>query len=247
VTPYRAGFDGRPNRILMRGLPYGGWPRSEKAVPRGKDGKPFEYGPDEGLLMGARNVSPVNGGGDWIVTKPDHWMFEGTGMKKGDRIPGLVGWEYHGNPAQIPGLEVVAEGTAWRSGDTAQHWTATVYPGPRKNFVFNSATIFWAQALSSLRATCCPGPTGTGRTGRTSACSGWREICSSGGAGIAAVRARPLGVPNGTAAFQPPRTGWRKLGRLESRPSLSTAGRRFSRQSPSAAPGSRGSRLPAGE
>ncbi len=59
--------------------------------------------------MGARNVEPVNGGGDWIVVKPEHWIFEGTGMKKGDRIPGLVGWEYHGDPP-IPGLEVVADG-----------------------------------------------------------------------------------------------------------------------------------------
>ena len=60
--------------------------------------------------MGAVNVIPVNGGGDWICAKPEHWMFNGTGMKKGDRIPGLVGWEYHGDPAKIPGLQVVAEG-----------------------------------------------------------------------------------------------------------------------------------------
>jgi hypothetical protein len=30
-------------------------------------------------------------------------------MKAGDRIPGLIGWEYHGDPpGDIPGLEVVA-------------------------------------------------------------------------------------------------------------------------------------------
>ena len=43
--------------------------------------------------MGVRNVEPVNGGGDWTITRPDHWMFDGTGMKRGDSIPGLVGWE----------------------------------------------------------------------------------------------------------------------------------------------------------
>jgi hypothetical protein len=43
----------------------------------------------------------------------------------------------------------VAEGTAWVGGTQPQHWTATVYPGPKKNFVFNAATIFWAQGLSS--------------------------------------------------------------------------------------------------
>lgn len=94
------------------------------------DHGPFpERGPDEGRLIGARNVDPVNGGDDWTVAKPDHWIFDGTGVAKGDRVPGLVGWEYHGDPpADVPGLEVVAAGTAWQSGDRRRHWTATVYP-----------------------------------------------------------------------------------------------------------------------
>ena len=37
---------------------------------REKEHGPFpEHGPDEGLLMGARNVEPVNGGGDWVVVE----------------------------------------------------------------------------------------------------------------------------------------------------------------------------------
>jgi hypothetical protein len=83
------------------------------------------------------------------VTKPEHWLFTGTGMKKGDRIPGLVGWEYHGDPpTDLPGLEVVAEGTAWVGGTRPQHWTATIYPGPKGNLVFNASSIFWSQGLS---------------------------------------------------------------------------------------------------
>jgi hypothetical protein len=145
VTPFSPSSDGRPNRIITREGPYAGTAQrkeefqSEFAV----------LGPDEGLLMGARNVEPVNGGGDWIVARPEHWIFAGTGMKKGDRIPGLVGWEYHGAPADIPGLEIVAEGTALKGGVQPQHWTATIYPGPKDNFVFNAATIYWAQGLSS--------------------------------------------------------------------------------------------------
>lgn len=146
VTPFTPSADGRPNRIITRTAVYAGWERSGRAA---KEGKPRDIGPDEGLIMGARNVSPVNGGADWIVTKPEHWMFAGTGMKKGDRIPGLVGWEYHGAPAELPGLEVVAEGTAWKGGTVPQHWTATCYPGPKNNFVFNAATIWWSQGMSS--------------------------------------------------------------------------------------------------
>jgi len=149
VSPLRASSDGRPNRITFRGGPYGA--KHRWAMGREKEHGPFSHrGPDEGYLMGARNVHPENGGGDWIVVEPDHWMFEGTGMNKGDRIPGLVGWEFHGDPpTDLAGLQVVAEGMALQNGIRPQHWTATIYPGPKGNFVFNAATIFWAQGLSS--------------------------------------------------------------------------------------------------
>ncbi|MCR4416039.1 MAG: hypothetical protein NUV77_26790, partial [Thermoguttaceae bacterium] len=149
VSPLRPSTDGRPARIMFRGGPYGG--TYKYAEQREKAHGPFPHrGPDEGYLMGARNVDPVNGGGDWVCTKPEHWIFEGTGMKKGDRIPGLVGWEYHGDPPNdLPGLEIVAQGTALVGGVRPQRWTATICPGPKGNFVFNASTIFWAQGLSS--------------------------------------------------------------------------------------------------
>jgi hypothetical protein len=149
VSPLRPGVGGQPNRITSRGGPYGG--ENQWARGRQQEHGPFPHrGPDEGYLIGARNVEPVNGGGDWVVVRPDHWMFRGTGMKKGDRIPGLVGWEYHGDPPHdLSGLEIVAEGTALVGGVRPQRWTATIYPGPKENFVFNAATIFWCQGLSS--------------------------------------------------------------------------------------------------
>lgn len=147
VTPFRDSTRGIANRIIFRGGPYGG--ETKEAEDRHREHGPFPYrGPDEGFLMGARNVEPVNGGGDWVVTKADHWIFEGTGMKNGEAVPGLIGWEYHGNPAAIPGLEIIAGGTAWQGGVNAQQWTATFYPGPKQNFVFNASTIFWSQGLS---------------------------------------------------------------------------------------------------
>ncbi|MBM4088788.1 MAG: hypothetical protein FJ276_05065 [Planctomycetes bacterium] len=148
VCPFKPSSDGRPGRIIFRGGPYGG--DYKYAVDRHAQHGPFpERGPDEGYLMGSRNVEPVNGGGDWICVKPEHWIFAGTGMKRGDSIPGLIGWEYHGDPpTDIPGLEIVAEGTAFQGGVRPQHWTATIYPGPKGNYVFNASTIFWAQAMS---------------------------------------------------------------------------------------------------
>lgn len=149
VTPMRPGFDGRENRIMFRGGPYGA--EQSYAQERQTLFGPYPHrGPDEGYLMGGRNIRPINGGGDWICARPDHWIFEGTGMKAGDRVPGLIGWEFHGDPPKdIEGLEVVAAGTALSGGVTPSNWAATIYPGPKENFVFNAATIFWCQGLAS--------------------------------------------------------------------------------------------------
>jgi hypothetical protein len=106
-------------------------------------------GLDEAALIGARNVSPVTGVGDWTVTAADHWLFEGTGMRAGDGIPGLVGWEWHGEPGDQPGLEVVARGRTIDHQDAEGEYTATIYPGPKGNWVFNAATIWWAEGLSA--------------------------------------------------------------------------------------------------
>ena len=106
-------------------------------------------GPDERTLIGARSVMPFNGSADWIVSDASSWLFDGTGMKNGDGIPGLVGWEFHGEPAPIEGLKVVAEGTSINGSDETAHWTATLCPGPKGNWVFNASTIWWAQGLSS--------------------------------------------------------------------------------------------------
>ncbi len=104
-------------------------------------------GPDQARMIGGRDVYPVSGGAAWICSAEDHWIFEGTGMKNGDAIPGLVGFEWHGAPADIPGLRVVATGTA-STGGSEGVYSSTVYPGPRGNIVFNASTIWWADGLA---------------------------------------------------------------------------------------------------
>jgi hypothetical protein len=93
----------------------------------------------------------VTGGADWICTRPDHWIYRDTGMRQGEAIPGLIGWEWHGDPAPIQGLEVVASGPTQSSPGQPNggNYTATVYPGPGQNLVFNAATCWWADGLSA--------------------------------------------------------------------------------------------------
>ena len=102
-------------------------------------------------LIGAHSTGPVTGGADWICAAPRHWLFAGTGMKRGDGIPGLVGWEWHGDPAPIPALEVVATGPTQSAPGKLNGgiYTATIYPGPRDNVVFNAATCWWADGLAA--------------------------------------------------------------------------------------------------
>lgn len=102
-------------------------------------------------LLGAHSTGPVTGGADWICTLPEHWLYAGTGMKVGDAIPGLIGWEWHGDPAPIKGLEIVATGATQSAPGKPNEgtYTATVYPGPKGNFVFNASTIWWADGISA--------------------------------------------------------------------------------------------------
>lgn len=97
------------------------------------------------------------GYGDWKVTKPDHWIYESTGLRMGDTIPGVVGFEYHEDPADIPGLEIVASNPlyaclnerrspGWHKPDPTHY--AITYPGPRGNWVFNASSIWWSEGLS---------------------------------------------------------------------------------------------------
>jgi hypothetical protein len=142
----RAGSSGAPDRVLTRLDRFG--PRDPREVEGFPEMERFPWtSPNEASLIGARSVHPVTGGAAWTCARPDHWIFEGTGMAAGDGIPGLVGWEWHGDPADIPGLVVVATGTT-ESPRGPGTYTATVYPGPRGNFVFNAASCWWADGLS---------------------------------------------------------------------------------------------------
>ena len=142
----RPGADGSADRDFSRVDRFGGPdPREAEVFP---EVNLFPAtAPDEKWLVGARTPVPPTGSADWVCDAPDHWLFEETRMEKGEGIPGLVGWEYHGDPADIPGLEIVATGPT-DSKHGAGVFTATVYPGPKGNFVFNASSCWWGDGLS---------------------------------------------------------------------------------------------------
>ncbi len=141
---------GVPNRVFSRTDFWG--PRDEEEIRRfpAMSLLPHES-PNSSLLVGAGNIPPTTGGADWMCDLPDHWVFEGTGMKRGEGIPGLVGWEWHGDPAKIPGLVVLGSGPTQSAPGKPNGgvYTATIYPGGKNNFVFNASTCWWADGLSA--------------------------------------------------------------------------------------------------
>jgi hypothetical protein len=122
------GADGTPSRVMRR---VGGLPGEED-------------------LMGARSYGV--GFADWTCGDPDHWVFEGTGMREGDRVPQLVGWEYHGPPHKDdPSLEVLSSGTVygWNGENRNRNYSTTIYTAPKGNLVFNAGTCWWNMVLST--------------------------------------------------------------------------------------------------
>ncbi len=110
---------------------------------------------NEEKLMGNSSYGP--GYGDWVIKNSGHWIYEGTGLKDGDKIPAMIGWEFHGPPSpNIEGLVEVAGSVVWQMGDAGASRPGTkekvhssvVYPGPKGNWVFNAGTIWWPEALA---------------------------------------------------------------------------------------------------
>jgi hypothetical protein len=107
--------------------------------------------PDSTELLGAGLVKPDSGVADWLCAN--------TGASLAlNSIANLIGHEYTGSPATIAGLEVLANGTpvADCGADNPFQYTATIYPGGKRNYVFNASTMWWSQWLNSDPRTSYP-------------------------------------------------------------------------------------------
>jgi hypothetical protein len=99
----------------------------------------------DAALVGAGPT--FNASGDWVVNLPDHWIFAGTDLKKGDRFLNLAGWEVQANPADYPTMEVVGQVKVYR-GRYLLTGSSTLYSVPSGAMVFNASSIFWSLGLA---------------------------------------------------------------------------------------------------
>jgi len=92
---------------------------------------------------------------DIVVSAPDHWVFAGTGLRTGDRLRGLLGYEvdaiYGGGP---PTLEQLAHSPFSGDGASARTRYAdmTIYTAASGALVFATGSMYWNWGLDDYNA-----------------------------------------------------------------------------------------------
>lgn len=85
----------------------------------------------------------------YVIYSPDHWLFAGTGVKRGDTFPHLIGVEYDrvtpGRPTPRP-IEILAHSPLVCNGK-ASHSDTAYYTVPSGAGVFASGTMRWVEGL----------------------------------------------------------------------------------------------------
>src|SRR5438874_4093141 len=101
-----------------------------------------------GLLQGQDYVG-------YVVTHSSHWIYAGTGLKDGDVVPGIVGYEIDSYKSVFPGPNST-DWTLLSSSPFVDYLGApgvgnsSVYQAPSGAWVFSSGTISWSWALDGF-------------------------------------------------------------------------------------------------
>ncbi|MFC5851912.1 N,N-dimethylformamidase beta subunit family domain-containing protein [Streptomyces chlorus] len=85
----------------------------------------------------------------YVVHNAEHWLFAGTGVKRGDSFPHLVGVEYDRvTPGALPRapIEIIAHSPLLCNGQNS-HSDSAYYTVPSGAGVFASGTMRWVEAL----------------------------------------------------------------------------------------------------
>ncbi|WP_334144034.1 N,N-dimethylformamidase beta subunit family domain-containing protein [Rhabdothermincola sp.] len=117
--------------------------------------EPPSNDPESSLIGNYYECNPVKA--DWVVADASAWMFEGTGFRNGDRVPGMVGNEYDRVTPEAPtpdNIQVIAHSPVTCRG-TPSYADSTYYTAPSGAGVFAIGT-FWL--IPRLIPECPAGP-----------------------------------------------------------------------------------------
>ena len=108
--------------------------------------------PEESLIGVMYTAAPVDG--DIVVDEADHWVFSGTGLRKGDRLRGLLGYEvdriFGNGPATLRRLGHSPFVTT--DGKETGISNMTIYEAPSGAHVFATGSIQWSWGLDDFNA-----------------------------------------------------------------------------------------------
>jgi hypothetical protein len=109
--------------------------------------------PEERLVGVMYAADPVDA--DIIVDAPNHWVFGGTGLKKGSALPGLLGYEVDAmSGIGPPGIERLAHSPFTDQGASrrVRYADMTLYTADSGAFVFATGSIQWSWGLDDYNA-----------------------------------------------------------------------------------------------
>jgi hypothetical protein len=106
----------------------------------------------ENALLGVMYESHWDFGNSfpWVVSNAAHWAYEGTGLRDGDSIPEMIGYEYDKvwDNGQTPrGLEVLSNSPVTDRNGLQSTANGAVYTAPSGAIVFTAGTFYWPWKL----------------------------------------------------------------------------------------------------
>lgn len=106
--------------------------------------------PEESLIGVMYVESQIDG--DIVIDNPSHWVFANTGLKKGDVLKGLLGYEVDAivGAASPPGLVRLAHSPFVNTRGQSGFSDMTIHTAPSGAIVFATGTIQWSWGLDSF-------------------------------------------------------------------------------------------------
>ncbi len=120
--------------------------------------------PESELLGESYGGEVLNGsastvGDDLVVYDDSSWILKGSGLKKGDKIPGLIGYEYdkymEGSP-HPSGVNIIFHSPFINKNGSPDFSDSTYYKLPNGGQVFDAGTLEWSWGLDPSKPTYSP-------------------------------------------------------------------------------------------
>jgi hypothetical protein len=104
----------------------------------------------EDAFMGVmyNGYEPVSG--NIVIVDPSSWVFNGTGLKKGSTLNGLLGYEVDREYGDQPSNTILLAHSPYRVKKTIQYGEMTVYQASSGATVFAAGTVHWDYGLSNI-------------------------------------------------------------------------------------------------